>query len=493
MHTIAAISTPAGTGGIAVVRVSGDEALSLVDRLFRGKHALREARGYSVHYGELRSGEEVIDEVLCTVFRAPHSFTGEDTVEIACHGSVYIQQAVMQALIEAGVRMAGPGEFTQRAFLNGKMDLTQAEAVADLIAAQSQAEKNLALQHLKGGISDAIQQLRDQLLHFTSLIELELDFADHEELEFADRSELRQLAETIAQHLSELISSFRVGNAIKNGIPVAIIGATNAGKSTLLNALLGEEKAIVSDIHGTTRDLIEDTLIIDGIQFRFIDTAGLRSTHDTIEEIGIQRTLSAARKAEIVLYVSALDEYFPQGEPLPESLGSSSGEPMAENPQGLLGSSSGEPVAENPQGLLGSSSGEPHSLLHEMGLDDIEEKLVRVYNKADLLPPSAPLPHDGICISALSGNLSELKQAIVKAAGVEQQSGTIISQARHYDALVRAHEAIQRVMQGLSSGISGEFLSMDLQDCLHALGEITGQISNDEVLGNIFSKFCIGK
>ena len=458
-----------------MVRVSGDDALSLVDRLFRGKHALIEARGYSVHYGELRSGEEVIDEVLCTVFRAPHSFTGEDTVEIACHGSVYIQQAVMQALIEAGVRMAGPGEFTQRAFLNGKMDLTQAEAVADLIASQSKAEKNLALQHLKGGISDAIQQLRDQLLHFTSLIELELDFADHEELEFADRSELRQLAETIEQHLSELISSFRVGNAIKNGIPVAIIGATNAGKSTLLNALLGEEKAIVSDIHGTTRDLIEDTLIIDGIQFRFIDTAGLRSTHDTIEEIGIQRTLSAARKAEIVLYVTALDEHFPQGEPLPESLGSSSGEPTAENPQGL------------------SSSGEPHSLLHEMGLDDIEEKLVRVYNKADLLPPNAPLPHDGICISALSGNLSELKQAIVKAAGVEQQSGTIISQARHYDALVRAHEAIQRVMQGLNSGISGEFLSMDLQDCLHALGELTGQISNDEVLGNIFSKFCIGK
>lgn len=444
-----------------MVRVSGNDALSLVDRLFRGKHALREARGYSVHYGELRSGEEVIDEVLCTVFRAPHSFTGEDTVEIACHGSLYIQQAVMQALIEAGARMAGPGEFTQRAFLNGKMDLTQAEAVADLIAAQSQAEKNLALQHLKGGISDAIQQLRDQLLHFTSLIELELDFADHEELEFADRSELRQLAETIAQHLSELISSFRVGNAIKNGIPVAIIGATNAGKSTLLNALLGEEKAIVSDIHGTTRDLIEDTLIIDGIQFRFIDTAGLRSTHDTIEEIGIQRTLSAARKAEIVLYVTALDEHSPQGEPLPES--------------------------------QGSSSGEPHSLLHEMGLDDIEAKLVRVYNKADLLPPSAPLPHDGICISALSGNLTELKHAIVKAAGVEQQSGTIISQARHYDALVRAHEAIQRVMQGLSSGISGEFLSMDLQDCLHALGEITGQISNDEVLGNIFSKFCIGK
>ena len=314
MHTIAAISTPAGTGGIAVVRVSGNDALSLVDRLFRGKHALREARGYSVHYGELRSGEEVIDEVLCTVFRAPHSFTGEDTVEIACHGSLYIQQAVMQALIEAGARMAGPGEFTQRAFLNGKMDLTQAEAVADLIAAQSQAEKNLALQHLKGGISDAIQQLRDQLLHFTSLIELELDFADHEELEFADRSELRQLAETIAQHLSELISSFRVGNAIKNGIPVAIIGATNAGKSTLLNALLGEEKAIVSDIHGTTRDLIEDTLIIDGIQFRFIDTAGLRATHDTIEEIGIQRTLSAARKAEIVLYVTALDEHSPQGD-----------------------------------------------------------------------------------------------------------------------------------------------------------------------------------
>ena len=451
MHTIAAISTPAGTGGIAVVRVSGSDALALVDRLFRGKHALAQAHGYSVHYGEFRSGEEVVDEVLCTVFRAPHSFTGEDTVEIACHGSVYIQQAVMQALIEAGARMAGPGEFTQRAFLNGKMDLTQAEAVADLIAAQSKAEKNLALQHLRGGISDAIQQLRDQLLHFTSLIELELDFADHEELEFADRSELRQLAEKIAQHLSELISSFRVGNAIKNGIPVAIIGATNAGKSTLLNALLGEEKAIVSDIHGTTRDLIEDTLIIDGIQFRFIDTAGLRSTQDTIEEIGIQRTISAARRAELVLYVTAFNE-------------------------------------------TDTIEQETEQLLRQMGVEDLKHKILKVYNKADLLPPNTPLPHDGICISALRGNLTELKQAIVSAAGInEQQSGAVISHARHYDALVRAHEAIRRVIQGLNSGISGEFLSMDLQDCLNALGEITGQISNDEVLGNIFSKFCIGK
>ena len=435
-----------------MIRVSGDSAISIVDSLFRGRHQLDHARGYSVHFGEIVNDEEVIDEVLCTVFRAPHSFTGEDTVEIACHGSVYIQQAILQALMEAGAKSAAPGEFTQRAFLNGKMDLTQAEAVADLIASQSRAEQHLALQHLKGGISTAIQTLRERLLHFTSLIELELDFADHEELEFADRNELTALAQTIHAHLSELIGSFRLGNAIKNGIPVAIIGATNAGKSTLLNALLGEDKAIVSDIHGTTRDLIEDTLIIDGIQFRFIDTAGLRTTQDTIEEIGIQRTLSAARRAELVLYVTALNE------------------------------------TDN----IGQEMGQ---LLHQMGLNDLSHKILKVYNKVDLLPADCALPQDGICISAIEGDLTALKQAIVKAAGIneQQQNGAVISHARHYDALLRAQKAIERVQQGLTTGISGEFLSMDLQDCLNALGEITGQISNEEVLGNIFSKFCIGK
>lgn len=456
MNTICAISTPAGTGGIAVIRVSGADALCLVDKVFRGRKPLAEAKGYSVHFGEIipfKEGEaesEALDQVLCTVFRAPHSFTGEDTVEIACHGSLYIQQAILRVLSEAGCRPAGPGEFTQRAFINGKMDLTQAEAVADLIAAESEAEKNLALSHLKGGISSEIQTLRDELLHFTSLIELELDFADHEELEFVDRTQLHALADKIEQKISSLLSSFRLGNAIKHGIPVAIIGPTNAGKSTLLNALLGEEKAIVSDIHGTTRDLIEDTLTIQGVQFRFIDTAGLRSTHDTIEGIGIQRSISAARKADLVLFLQEL--------PL--------------------------------DGRFNADE-----LVVRLGLEDIRKKVVKVYNKADLMQGEDTLPNDGICISAREGDLSALKQAIFEAAGLDQtkQNGAIISSTRHYEALNRAHDAILRVDQSLADGVSGEFLSMDLQDCLEALGEITGQISSQEVLNNIFSKFCIGK
>lgn len=472
-NTICAISTPAGTGGIAVIRVSGKDALPIVDKVFRGRKPLAEAKGYSVHFGEVtplpapspqrvegsdaklatsvqKGDSEAIDQVLCTVFRAPHSFTGEDTVEIACHGSIYIQQEILRVLTDAGCRPAGPGEFTQRAFVNGKIDLTQAEAVADLIAAESEAEKNLALSHLKGGISSEIQNLRDQLLHFTSLIELELDFADHEDLEFVERSELHSLAEKIEAKITELLSSFRLGNAIKHGIPVAIIGPTNAGKSTLLNALLGEDKAIVSDIHGTTRDLIEDTLHIHGVQFRFTDTAGLRSTQDTIEGIGIQRSISAARKADLVLFLQEL--------PLDGRF-------------------------------------KPDELIEQLGLEDLKHKVLRVYNKADLVPEGEPLPDDGICISAREGNLDALKEAIFKAAGVDQtrQNGAIISSARHYDALSRAHDAIRRVQQALTDNVSGEFLSMDLQDCLEALGEITGQISSQEVLNNIFSKFCIGK
>lgn len=435
-NTICAISTAPGTGGIAVIRVSGEEAISTVDSLFRGRHALAEAKGYSVHFGELAD----IDQVLCTVYRAPHSFTGENTVEIACHGSQYIQRTILEALIEAGCRPAGPGEFTQRAFLNGKMDLTEAEAVADLIAAESKAEKDLALSHLKGGVSKEIQSLRDRLLQLTSLLELELDFADHEDLEFVDRSELRSLATEIDTKIRSLLSSFRLGNAIKQGIPVAIVGPTNAGKSTILNALIGEEKAIVSDIPGTTRDAIEDTLYIKGVQFRFIDTAGLRTTADAIETIGIQRSLSAARRAELVLFV--------QDATAPET-----------------------PLPALPEG----------------------KRMLKVYNKADLLTT----PHGGICISALQGDMEALKEAIYQAVGLEDAARfhetAIISSTRHYDALGRADEAICRVMQGMDDGISGEFLSMDLQDCLAALGEITGEITNDEVLGNIFSKFCIGK
>lgn len=459
MNTICAISTAPGIGGIAIIRVSGPEAICLVDKLFCGRKPLAEAKANTIHYGEIMAHEveadsegkdcrgEALDQVLCSVFRAPHSFTGEDTVEIACHGSQYIQQAVLQALVEAGCRLAKPGEYTQRAFLNGKMDLTEAEAVADLIAAQSKAEKDLALAHLKGGVSNELKSLREQLLTLTSLLELELDFADHEELEFADRGQLKELAQRIHEHLSSLIDSFRLGNAIKNGIPVAIIGPTNAGKSTLLNALLGEEKAIVSDIPGTTRDAIEDTLYIEGVQFRFIDTAGLRETDDTIESIGIQRSISAARRAQIVLIMHSLTE--PE-----ESL----------------------QIAPYIEG----------------------KKCIHIYNKADLVSGSEQEEYGplSIRISAKYGNLEGLKRMIYDTVNLhpaEAQHSAIISSARHYEALVRADEAICRVQQGMTDGLSGEFLSMDLQDCLAALGEITGEITNEEVLGNIFSKFCIGK
>ena len=297
MQTICAISTPYGVGGIGVVRVSGEQSIAIVDSLFRGRTPLLEASANTVHFGRISREEEVLDEVLCSVFRAPHSFTGENTVEIACHGSLYIQQTLLQWLIDAGCRAAEPGEFTRRAFLNGKMDLTQAEAVADLIASQSKAEKDLALSQLRGAVSNELNALRERLLHFTSLIELELDFADHEELEFADRSELTALAAEIETKLASLLSSFRTGNAIRNGIPVAIVGAPNVGKSTLLNALLGEQRAIVSDIQGTTRDTIEDTLVIDGILFRLIDTAGLRTSQDELENLGMERSRKAMEQA----------------------------------------------------------------------------------------------------------------------------------------------------------------------------------------------------
>lgn len=442
MNTICAVSTAPGVGGIAVVRVSGADALAVMDKLFHGKHPLSEAKANTIHYGHLMAGDEVLDEVLCSIFRAPHSFTGEDTVEIACHGSLYIQQTILEALVNVGCTLARPGEFTQRAFLNGKMDLTQAEAVADLIAAQSEAEKKMALSHLKGGVSKELSVMREQLLTLTSLLELELDFADHEDLTFADRGELERLAQAIHQHLNGLIDSFRLGNAIKHGIPVAIIGPTNAGKSTLLNALLGEDKAIVSDIPGTTRDAIEDTLFIHGVQFRFIDTAGLRATDDTIEAIGIQRSMDAARKAEVIIYVQ---DATAEETPLPEELA--------------------------------------------------QKTIIRVYNKADLLSQ----PRAGLCISAKRGEVDAIKEALYNPirTQLEPNTGlnhnTLISSTRHYEALVRAREAILRVEQGMADGLSGEFLSMDLHDCLNALGEITGEITNDEVLGNIFSKFCIGK
>ena len=449
MNTICAISTPYGSGGIAVVRVSGEESIMIVDRLFRGRKPLAEARAYTVHYGEIRrqskeaQGEEVLDQVLISVFRAPHSFTGEDVVEIACHGSLYIQQTLLQWLVDEGCKLAKAGEFTQRAFLNGKMDLTEAEAVADLIAAQTKAEKDLALTQLRGGISQELAILRDRLLTFTSLVELELDFADHEELEFADRSQLEALAHEIHYKISGLIGSFKTGNAIKQGIPVAIIGAPNVGKSTLLNALLGEERAIVSDIQGTTRDTIEDTLVLGGMLFRFIDTAGMRITADTIENMGIERSRQAAQRATIIIHLQD---------------------------------------ATSPIDTISD-------------IEHIEDKLIlQVYNKVDLLP-SFELNEDIIAISAKNGDIESIKNQLVTYANKQynMRNAVTISNTRHYEALVRALEAIQRVQEGLQQQISGEFLSMDLQDCLGALGEITGQITSQEVLNNIFSKFCIGK
>ena len=460
MSTICAISTPYGSGGIAVVRVSGESAIQIVDTLFHGRKSLTEAKAYTVHYGEIKkptpipslkgrenNEQEILDQVLVSVYRAPHSFTGEDVVEIACHGSMYIQQTLLQWLVDAGCQLAKAGEFTQRAFLNGKMDLTEAEAVADLIAAQTKAEKDLALSQLRGGISNELAMLRERLLTFTSLVELELDFADHEELEFADRSELFALAQEIDTTIGNLVRSFKTGNAIKQGIPVAIIGAPNVGKSTLLNALLGEERAIVSDIQGTTRDTVEDTLVFDGMLFRFIDTAGLRQTDDTIENLGIERSRQAAQKAVVLIHLQ--------------------------------------------------DATQPVNILAELD-DTSEKKIIQVYNKVDLLGKEA-MRREGdearIYLSAKSGNVEVLKQQLITFAReqYDTRNAVTISNTRHYEALVRAQDAIQRVQDGLQMQISGEFLSMDLQDCLSALGEITGQITSQEVLNNIFGKFCIGK
>lgn len=442
--TICAISTPSGVGGIAIVRVSGSNALEIVDSLFSGKRSIINTKGGQILYGTFAN----IDDVLVSVFRAPHSFTGEDTAEISCHGSIYIQQEILRSLTDHGCRLARAGEFTQRAFLNGKMDLTEAEAVADLIAAENKSAHDLALNHLRGGVSKQLYDLREKLLHFTSLIELELDFADHEELEFANRGELKQLSQLIEEHLSRLVASFKTGNALKNGISVAIIGPANAGKSTLLNALVGEERAIVSNIPGTTRDTIEDTILIDGTLFRFIDTAGIRLTSNEIERQGIDRSRKAAEKADIVLLVIDATD----------------------------------------------TSKEYNQYLEDINLSN--KKVVRIYNKIDLLPT----PHsssidekDVMYISAKNGSIEPLKHLLATMYDSPDSHQTLISNVRHYEALQQALKAIKEVEKGLENNISGEFLSMDLQDCLNALGEITGQITSDEVLGNIFKHFCIGK
>lgn len=457
--TICAIATAQG-GAIGCIRVSGPEAIEITSCIFTPAATNRElgdSKPYTLTFGRIYDGSEVIDEVLVSLFRAPHSYTGENSTEITCHGSAYILQKVLQLLIKNGCRMAAPGEYTQRAFLNGKMDLSQAEAVADLIASSSAATHRLAMSQMRGGFSKELATLRDQLLHFTSLIELELDFSDHEELEFADRSELCQLANNIEKVIARLVNSFNVGNAIKNGVPVAIIGETNAGKSTLLNVLLNEDKAIVSDIHGTTRDIIEDTVNIGGITFRFIDTAGIRETSDTIESLGIERTFQKLDQAEIVLWM--ID---------------------ATNAQAQITQLAGQllPRCERKQ-------------------------LILVYNKADLvdniqnsIPDNFPDNVQSITLSAKKReHIEELQRILITSAHLPTitQNDVIVTNVRHYEALNNALEAIHRVQEGLTNNISGDFISQDIRDCIFHLSDIAGEVTNDMVLQNIFQHFCIGK
>lgn len=466
-NTICAIATAPG-GAIGIIRVSGNDSIRIADRIFQPKgkdqSPLTERKAYTLTFGNIidaENGNDIVDEVLVSIFRAPHSYTGEDSVEISCHGSRYIMQRIMQLLISAGCRAAGPGEYTQRAFLNGKMDLSQAEAVADLIAADSTAAHRIAMNQMRGGFSTELARLRSELLHLTSLMELELDFSDHEELEFADRGELSTVAAKISDTIMQLSDSFRVGNAIKNGVPVAIVGETNAGKSTLLNLLLGEERAIVSDIHGTTRDTIEDTAEIGGISFRFIDTAGIRDTHDRIESIGIERTMKKISQADIILMVidptAPTDQYTDLA---PKIL------PLCEGKTVIVVVNKSDITAAASSSIIDSSS---------------------TYNHLNIKQ---------IHISAKTGDgTDKLRSLLCSCSGVDTATdGVIISNLRHLSALQSALADIHRVISGLASGLPSDLISQDLRSCLYHLGEITGgEIQTDEVLGNIFKHFCIGK
>ncbi|MHA3789180.1 tRNA uridine-5-carboxymethylaminomethyl(34) synthesis GTPase MnmE [Flavobacterium hauense] len=459
--TIVALATPSGSGAIAIIRISGNDAIAIASKVFvsvSGKDITRQ-KTHTLHLGHIVDDNKTYDQVLLSLFKGTNSYTGENTVEISCHGSTYIQQQIIQLLLRKGCRMANAGEFTLRAFLNAKLDLSQAEAVADLIASDNEASHQIAMQQMRGGFSNEIAKLREELLNFASLIELELDFAE-EDVEFADRSQFTELLERIVFVLKRLIDSFAVGNVIKNGIPVAIVGEPNVGKSTLLNALLNEERAIVSDIAGTTRDTIEDELIINGIGFRFIDTAGIRETQDVIESIGIKKTFEKIEQAQVVVYL--VDGY---------------------------------QLIDNSE--LSRLKIEVEKVKNQFPLKPI----VVIGNKADKLTAeqkaiiSSVIP-ELLLISAKENiGVEELKDKLLSFVntGALRNNETIVTNTRHYDSLIKALEEIQKVQFGLQSGIPADLMAIDIRQALYFFGEITGQVTNDELLGNIFANFCIGK
>ncbi|WP_447637289.1 tRNA uridine-5-carboxymethylaminomethyl(34) synthesis GTPase MnmE [Flavobacterium microcysteis] len=464
--TIVALATPSGAGAIAIIRVSGKDALTIAASVFEsvsGKELLKQ-KTHTIHLGHIVDGAKVYDQVLLSIFKGPNSYTGENVVEISCHGSTYIQQQIIQLLLRTGCKMAEPGEFTLRAFINGKLDLSQAEAVADLIASENEASHQIAMQQMRGGFSNEIAKLREELLNFASLIELELDFAE-EDVEFADRTQFYDLLERIEFVLKRLIDSFAVGNVIKNGIPVAIVGEPNVGKSTLLNALLNEERAIVSEIAGTTRDTIEDELVINGISFRFIDTAGIRETKDVVESIGIKKTFEKIEQAQVVVY--------------------------------LLDSSGILDVRFEISDKLQNVKVEVEKIRNQFPL----KPLIIIGNKADTLTESqiqnlkSEIPEILLISAKENTNIEALKEQLLSFVntGALRNNETIVTNTRHYDSLLKALEEIQKVKFGLQSNISSDLMAIDIRQALYYFGEITGQVTNDELLGNIFANFCIGK
>ena len=453
-ETIIALATPTGLGAISVIRISGLNAISITEKLFKskGNKKLSNQNSHTVHLGHLIKNNHELDEVLVTIFKGPHSYTGENTIEISCHGSTYIQQEIIDLFIENGIRVANPGEFTLRAFINGKMDLNQAEAVADLIASENEGSHKLAMEQMKNGFSNDLKKLRAELLHFSSMIELELDFSQ-EDVEFAERSEFKKLTVIIQNELEKLIDSFKSGNVLKNGISVAIAGKPNAGKSSLLNTLLNEDKAIVSDIPGTTRDSIEDSLVIDGINFRFTDTAGLRETKDIIESKGIEKTKEKINNARVLIY---------------------------------LFDSNDTTFSEISSDLKSFKRKDLSVLLvrNKIDIKNTNQKLIIELEKFELIEISANN----------SESVSLLKKRLVNEINIlNPYTDTVISNSRHYEALMKALKAIEEVNVGLKSDISGDLLSVDIRKSIEHLAEITGEITNDDVLGNIFANFCIGK